>query len=367
MGLQRFITVVRGTSTSRSVTYLTEYALRAAAALPSFKSLEGVEAWHVCQDPGGGISRLFVYWASRDHFVRDGPALESLLQAKVASHGYVGDVSTKEVPWWKRIKPTTALLSLAALLGAAEVISNRYERLFSSPDILLRPDRAHFDVVEGGEFVATLQVVNQLSIEQTDVDIGVDLVPSTGQRRNLSLSANRLSHLAASAVKEIKAVCVAPDAGSYKLDASAVSKAGLLKPRARFESSADVIVWPKLPVATVSLRRDGGRTAAMAGTLLLGPPALNGLDCSLTIEGVEGLTFEGLLDLPVANSKPAWNTAGAGSSSVAMLRWAMAPIPDGKQKLDLELVMARNGPTDWKSIARNARLACQYRKEKFST
>lgn len=364
--LARVVATLRGAgSSAKSVPYVAEYLLDDNVARPSndLKDIDGLMLWHIVAIPGG-IDRLFTYWESKDHFTRDGPLLENRLGTRAATQGFLGQIGTRAVPWWKRIRPGTVVLSIAAFLGALEVISNRYDRLFAEPNLRVKI-APRFDAIEGSEIASTLQVVNQVSTEHTDIVLVVELTSVGGQPQRLVLSADRIPELAGSTSKDIVAIVTAPKAGQYELRVVADASAGVMRSRKRFENDTVVMVWPKLPIGAVELRQNPEGNAVLAGTVALGPAAPNGLDCALEVAKVPGLRFAGLFDMPIGHSNPAWHTAGEGVDSVAVLRWSIAPVLEGKQKLTVDVVLARDGQTDWRSVASDARLLCLYRKEKF--
>ena len=281
----------------------------------------------------------------------------------VTAHGYVGVMGTREIAWWKRVKPTTVILSLAALLGAVEVIGSRYERLFAVPDLSLKMERQKFDVVEATELAVVVNVHNELSTEQTDIQLSAELVGSDGKVREVRLSEDRLSQLAKSSAKEVKAVAVAPMSGSYKLRVRANSKAGWLRPRKPFETTNDVEVWPEVPSGTVALKNGGQGQGVLRGTLRLGHRASNGLNCEWQIDKVPDLVFDGLFDLSVKDSRRRWSTDGKGENSVALLRWDVAAVPTAMSVLTAELVLKGPVSTDWTTVARQSSLVCRYSKE----
>lgn len=347
------------------VPYMVEYLLD-GNIVPSnddLKAIDGLKAWHTVATPGG-TNHLFTYWASKDHFTRDGHRLEKRLGTPATTQGLLGQAGTTAIPWWKRISLTTVVLSIAAVLGALEVISNRYDRLFAQPDLQVKT-APRFDAIEGAELASTLQVVNQVSTGHTNIVLAGELTSAGGQPQRVVLSANRIPELAGSTSKDIVAIVASPKAGQYKLRVVADASAGLMRSRKRFESDANVTVWPKLPMGAVELRQNHETNAVLAGTVVLGPAAPNGLDCALEVAKVSGLRFAGLFDMPVGHSNPSWHTAGEGVDSVAVLRWSIAPVLEGKQKLTLDVVLTRDGQTDWRLVASDTRLLCLYRKEKF--
>lgn len=352
-------------SSPNPVPYMAEYLLD-GNVMPSnddLKAIDGLRAWHTVATPGG-TSRLFTYWASKDHFTRDGHRLEKRLGARATTEGLLGQAGTTAISWWKRISLTTVVLSIAAFLGALEVISNRYDRLFAGPDLQVKT-APRLDAIEGAELASPLQVVNQVSTGHTNIVLAGELTSVGSQPQRVVLSANRIPELAGSSSKDIVAIVAAPKPGKYKLRVVADASAGLMRSRKRFESDMDVTVWPKLPIGLVELRQSPEPNAVLAGTVVLGPAAPNGLDCVLEVAKFPGLRFAGLFDMPIGHSNPSWHTAGEGVDSVAVLRWSIAPVLEGKQRLTLDVVLARDGQTDWPLVARDTRLQCVYRKEKF--
>ena len=364
--LRRVIRSLISLASPPAIPYLAEFPFGATAPPQStdVKDIDGLKLWHVVVTPGA-TNWLVTYWLSKDHFLRDGPTLARRLGTTVGNQGLVGDIGSPPIPWWKRIKPGTAVLSVAAFLGALEVISNRYDWLFAEPELLISMQHARFDVIEGDELPVPVRIVNQISTEHSDITLGAEIVSVDHQPQRLTLGVDRIPQLAGSASKDIAAIVTLAKAGSYRLRVAADASAGALRSRKHFETYGDVKVWPKLPAGRIQIREVHGPNAFLSGLLTVGPPALNGLDCELEILEVPGLRFGGMFDMPFDHSAPLWNSAGKGLDSAAVLRWSVGVVPEGKKELGVDVVVSRDGHTDWASVMQNARFLCQYRREKF--
>jgi hypothetical protein len=359
-------------SSAAQVAWMAIYDLPTAAPTPKaadFDGVEGLTVWHVHQPAAAGAAastRLVTYWMSQGHFARDAPLLQRKLGISPVVAGAVGATGSAPLQWWQKVKPTTVVLSLAALLGAVEVIVNRYEKLLLAPDLAIKFDLNKVNGIEDTELGTPITVHNELTIDHTNITLDAHLVNAEGKKLPLQLSEQRLALLSKSEAQVVSVLTAAPQAGKYTLHVSAESKAGWARFRDSAQTTTTLVVWPKVPTSTVVLKSSGSNRGALTGTIRLGHKALNGLNCEWQIEGMPGLAFEGLFDMAVRHSRPVWSTYGVGAASVALMRWDLGAVTSPMSALDVELVLLGPPGTDWSQVAQKSRLVCRYSKEMFN-
>src|SRR5262245_39463314 len=153
--LHRILRGAASASTPAPPVYVSQYSCAAgteprAADVARFPGLLVV---HEIRPSSSGAIRLVAYWSTRDHFDRDGKSLANELSAARAdSHGFVANPQLPREPFWKRIRLHTALLSVAAVIGAVQVITGTYNWLFVRPDLELKVTATKYSAVENQQF-----------------------------------------------------------------------------------------------------------------------------------------------------------------------------------------------------------------------
>src|SRR5262245_43625764 len=117
-----------GTESQSSPPYFAEY-LPAPGWEPEIDMTKhpGLDFYCVVRD-GGPQQLVATIWRSRELYLRDGERLRTALQAPpMLTHGFIGSFGMPGKPIWKRVPWYTALLGLAAALGAVQAIGNHFD------------------------------------------------------------------------------------------------------------------------------------------------------------------------------------------------------------------------------------------------
>jgi hypothetical protein len=361
--------VVAEGGSAKTVPYLAAFVLHSLPTAADDKALqdfEGLLLSHVVSGDSG-TSRLVTYWASVAHYLNSQSAVEVLLKGTPLLQGRVARIAYEKKPWWKGIKPATVVLSAAALFGALEVLTNRYDRLFAEPQLLVKAS-GHFDIVEGEDLRRTIVLRNQLA---TTGHNSIRVLASwqgrdekTKTKGQLRLAEAEVPVLAGGDSRELMVEGVAPASGNYVMKIDAIAEAGWFRGRKAFEANVPFRVWPNLPEGRISHVKSYRDRARYELRVLVGRAANKGLDCALEIKGVPELRYERQFHSPVGGYKETWHSAGNGRLAISVLNWSTGPI-EAMQDIQMDLNLAGTAETAWASLATNAALTCQPRTEKL--
>lgn len=342
--------------------YELPHASRADAKL--LGKVGGVQSWIKIR--GVSTTTLYVFWRSSEHFKLGSPAAQAAAGASSTSgDGMLGEVGMAQAPWWRQVKPATWLLSTAALLGALEVISNRYDRLFATPALSFRSDKPSLHFVEGEGIRTTLQLVNDTPTPHEEVVLTSQVLSPAGKAPPLSVTPTEVALLAGLGQKDVVLSGDRLAVGKYKFRVEANAKAGLLRQSRTFAVDVPVEVWSKVPQGSLALRDAQQGSAIIDGVLRIGPPARLGLDCEVQVDGLAALDYQGSFDLGVVHSAPRWSIAGSGGNRIGLLSWSVGAVPDSFQTLRFVVVFTGPRGMDWKSVVPAAKISCQYRREAY--
>lgn len=362
-----------GSAAAGAVAYLAIFELRTALVEADSRMLrdsEGLLLSHVVA-LGAGSSQLVTYWASIDHYLSSQERIEAMLEDPPCVQGRVSQIASPPKPWWRAVKPTTLVLSAAALLGALEVLTNRYDRLFAEPQLTLKPD-ARFELTEGDEIRRTVTLRNQLpATGHNDVKLRAsweaqDAVGQSSQGE-LQLSEAFIPLLPGGDARELVIEGAAPGPGIYKMKVSASAEAGWLR-GARSFVAPDVSfrVWARDLRGQVVYLNSNSVQALYALRVQIGEPAPKGLDCNLEIRGIPNLRYDARFYSPVGIYRDGNGllTAGQEKGVVSILTWSTGPV-ESRREIQMELTLAGTSDTNWRDLAKDALLTCEARTEKL--
>ena len=361
--------LVNRNASSRPVPYFASIRTPDPADLVQPKLIENLEGMllaHVVRIEDGS-SQLFTYWESEEHF-RSGRAVlfQRLVAPLVAVQGLVATPMTPAVKWWKSIKLSTLILSAAGILGALEVLGNRYERLFAEPYVLVKPERSKFEVIEGEDFRTTVGLANQLPVaEHRGINVAAYLQDRQGQRYPLKLTESEIPVLSGGVTRDLVIEGKLPSAGEYifKVDVDAAS--GLLRWPKAFNASSRIVIWPNTPRGLLRLINASGSQARFAGAIAVGPAAPHGVECALQIRGIPNLQYNDQHSATVEIHVGKLKTAGEKEDLVSQLSWSTGPV-EAKKTVTVNLILLGDAATDWVALIKKSTLDCEFRKEKFN-
>ena len=315
---------------------------------------------------GDGASILFTYWSTSDHYESSKDALAQRIgSVPGAGAGHVTAMTVREVGWWRKVKPTTLLLSLAALFGAFEVITNEFDRGFAEPSLLVKPAKTRLEAIEGTEWMTSVQVVNQLlKVDHHGVRVKAALRSEGAASAPVNVVDIEVPSLAGGVTKDIAVETKLPlEPGPHVLDITASAKAGFFRERQVFSGKVDVFVWPQQPTGRLYLVNSSDGWGRYQAQIALGYAAPQGLDCDLEIKGFDGLRYKNQINSSASIYRDQFVTAGSGKNANAVLRWSTGPV-EGQRAVNVSLILVREAATDWASLLQVSTLTCRQRSEK---
>lgn len=348
-----------------TVPYFASFELPRNVADPAadlLLDLPGLVLSHLLRT-GDGTSKLFTYWSSADHFQCSRRELARRLNATQPLRGRVTRIATPPLPWWRRIAPSTLILSAAALLGALDALVNHFELGFARPHLLVKPEHERHELIEGQALNISAKVLNQLpTVSHRDVRVLARLEDAHGKRQDVHIDEAEFPVLIGGGSKDIRIGGIVPAAGDYTLKFHARAAAGWFMPMRDFDATQSVKVWPRDPHGRLRRVESGSSWGRFAGDIDVGYAAAQGLRCELALRGAPGLRYGGRINMQVPVSHDSWTSAGEGRRAVAMLIWATGAVA-GKQRVIVEVDLIGPVGTDWAALPARAALSCQPRKE----
>lgn len=331
--------------------------------LKSAKGLQAVQPIH----RDNGHTAFLTYWATPEHFQRGSADVAQQLQVTSTLYeGLAGDLQLPIESKWKAVKLSTVLLSTAALLGALEVVTNRYERLFASPELALRADKQAFSVVETEDIATSVTVENLLPVaEHRDIAVTAALVDSSGNHLPLAVQDPQMSSLSATKSRAFNIVGKVPAPGEYKLRVGVQAKAGWLRDGKSFVTESRLTSWPRTPRGSLRLKDSRSTNADYVVLVEVGSAAPFGVLCELTVTGVGKLGFDrGEWRSIEPTHVGKYLQAGTGDAATSRLRWSW-PLSVSQQNLRAELTFLGDTTTNWPLVAKKAKVECTPLKEKI--
>lgn len=344
------------------VPYLAVYVIRNEdfrRALDSLSSLAGPLLTQVVTEPDGR-KLLVINWSSQERFACESPQVASALATDAMPlQGWVNDFRHSKDPWWRRIKPTTWLLSAAALAGAFEVVNNRFDRLFATPSLSVKMDRMAIDVVHRDALEVPITVVNRLpDTPHSKLSIHTVLKAPDGKEFRLDADEPNIPVLSGGDTWTVSMHGIAPTPGRYTVSTTVNSKAGALKAsqdtRAR---PSTVIVWPSEPTGTLQFLRETTDGARFEGQITVGKSAPRGLNCELLIAGIPGLLPATSLDIEGIQGRFLSLVAGDGPHSSFRLSWKLASV-NAMTIRPFTVILRSSRDVKWTTVPERSEIIC---------
>lgn len=311
-----------------------------------------------------GSSSLIACWTTKDHFTRDGGRLSADINSTPSdNHGFVANPKFQREPFWRRLRLPTAVVTIAAVIGAIQVIGGTYNTLYVKPDIELKTTAIKHSVVEGQPFSQTVDILNHLPAAHRNITLDGALRDESGVEHRISIQPALIPHIAPGETQSATVTTTAPTPGKYQLVVQARASAGWLADEKEFYWSSGVSVWPELPVPQLAVGEVRNDVAFISGRLAIGPAAPHGLECALEIPNVAQLRFTDILQFPSIEGRPDWQSNETPGHEDALLSWQTGPM-EGERSVDFSVALQRAATTDWNAVIQRAQLTCQYRGSK---
>jgi hypothetical protein len=357
-----------GTATASPILYYAGYLLpRTMNEVPRDLSdgVEGLVLSHLVRLEDGS-KRVFTYWQSAQHFDGGDEVLRDRLQAPSPEHGPINAVATPAKPWWRKVKPLTVVLSIAAAIGAIDAIVIRYDWLLAKPLLLVKPEKTKTEILESANIRIAVSVVNQLPrTEHRNVKVAVELIDTARKRHPLRLVEQEIAVLPGGATKDLMVEGTAPPAGLYRFQVAATADAGLWRSSKTFSGEAQFNIWSRTPRGSVRLVESKSSWARFVGTIEVGHAAPLGVDCEIQSQGAPRLAFDRQFRTTIGYRNLQWRTAGERDSSISILTWSMTAV-ESMQSITAEVIFLGEPATDWAAVAERIKLNCAARQEKLN-
>jgi hypothetical protein len=315
-----------------------------------------------------GVSSLFTYWSTFDHYESGkGTVAQRIGSAPGAGSGHVTTMTVPVVVWWRKIKPATLLLSMAALLGAFQVITNEFDRGFAEPSLLVKPAKTRLEAIEGSELTTSVEVINRhLKVNHHGVRLKAALRSEGGGSAPINVLDLEVPSIAGGGMKEIAIETKLPlQPGPHVLDITASAKAGLFRKSDDFLARINLYVWPQKPISRLRIVNSSAGWGKYHAIIALGYAAPHGLDCELEISSFEGLRYDNQIHSSALIYRDEFVSEGSGKDAIAVLRWSTGPV-EGQRRLDVNLILLGESATDWAVLPQKSSVTCSQRLEKFN-
>lgn len=363
--VRQILRSVASASNAAPPNYVAEYSFANGQVLPAINisKYPGLLFLHEIRS-SNGAARLIVCWSTKDHFARDSASFAHELGGVLADdHGFVANPTFPDEPLWKRIRLRSALIAIAAVIGAIQVIVQTYNWLIVRPNLEVKAAETKFSAVEGQPIRRVLEISNHLPAAHRNIQLAGTLKDAAGMEQTVALQPARVPHIAAGGSQAVEMMVTAPHAGRYQLAVHVRASAGYFARSKTFDLVRDLTVWPERPVGHLALGYVRGDVAFVSGSLDLGLPAKFGLECELEIPRVQALRFADIFDFPYLDGTPEWQTVETPGQEDAVLSWNTGSI-DGERSVEFSLALQRSRATDWSAVLRQAELSCQDRRSK---
>lgn len=298
----------------------------------------GLQATHRIMT-GSAADVVVTYWASESHYAASRTALLNALGASGASfEGAAGELQASRKPFFVREKLLPTLLAIAGALGAMEVVHNRYEKFFASPEMTVTfENTVEQSAVEGEEIRTKANVENFLSgVENSNVTVKAWLAKKDGAPIPLTVPDNALPALAGGKSRSVTIGGKVPPLGVYTMHVEVEAKAGLLQPRKTFSAQTALRSWPAAPTPRelIADRRPAGPVIVAQVVVGRAPPG--GVACEVEFKSRPGEKIFGefsdaeVADFGLYGSGPAvvkwrWPKFTAPKTMTAEWRFVRAP------------------------------------------
>lgn len=359
--------------------FLAEYAPIAAgdkvdpAVLP-----EGMLAVHTITN-GNGSRTLLTYWASEADFRRDGVSFGAHFSGSTTSpRGYVGSPIRHPQPWYKKLTPVTWILSLTTALGALDALYNRYELLFASPAVSIKPDTGDTNIrhsVENLPVSVKFSVRNSLDVALRDLRVAAVLQPpgavaedgcrgcvpmGLDEEDTLKLSAGESTTLVAQVIDTTKLT-----AGRWEAVVTAQARAGYLRGEHAFRRRIPVEIWQPLAVDRLNSEARGQSAGVLNGEIKVGVALPQGMECIAVVKGLSGL-FSGRVALKDISGNELVKSASWAprepTAALYRMKWQSVPVEKGFTALYFQVFIEGAENTNWGDLKDRTKVDCYPRK-----
>jgi hypothetical protein len=366
---------VAGDSTSDHVTYIAVFTLTQGVTAEIESKLRGLLGWHLVYL--GSETRLVTYWKSKECFEGAGEILPAASFSAV-NEGPTGEIHLPQSRFKRFVGPLpawqNAVILVAGVLAAFTTIREFKDYLFATPELSMQYEKPAFDFVEGKEMDLNFSIENQISTQNTDLDIAAVLYPGPASNAGpqdrsgmpLAVSETPIPELNPREQKDLSLSARAPAAGTYHAALSVRVKAGFFRlPQTLAASAVQVNVWPRNPAGSIDKLGPYGKHnefIEIAGSVRVGAANAQGIDCQLQVAGIPGLTLLNY-DLP-DHVNDQWTPNTTPGSEVVVLSWTLPPATS-MQKLAVRLYLKPGSKPDWAALRKATQLSCANRTEEL--
>ncbi|WP_282410043.1 hypothetical protein [Pseudomonas sp. PS02303] len=328
----------------------------------TLKELDGLLFWQILVTEEDGIF-VHMYWESKYKFDICRATLSRTMNSQPLNHGHIGTPKSKPKPAWKNIKPITLILTMASIIGAAEIIHNRYDKLFAEPHLLITAVHGDAQAISNEQTLAIIQIANQVKTEHTNVKVTASLIAPKKNKIPLKIEPQDIPEISGNTAFQAKITIPPLEMGDYGIEIYATAKAGSWQFRREFIQKIPLKVWPNTPHSTLNFTKQKDSTIKIVGVIVIGPPAPHGIDCAMDFQKAKNLTFAQIFDLTSSYRSLRWNSVGNDQDAISKLSWSINPIPDGKTRIKLTTYISSVDAEPLNLIENNSKITCQFRKE----
>lgn len=224
------------------------------------KDFAGLAALQPVRAQNGKL-HFIAFWSSSDHALAGEPSLKRRLGNSVVTvSGIAYGLITKAPSTWEKVKGQAVpiLLTTVAVLGALDILNNRYDGLIAAPQYTLRLNNQEYDVEEGGTLTSVLTVENALpNVQLTDIHIEPKLSPvqDVAIVEPFKLVDAQGTSLPATKARSYQLLAEGLKSGERQLTVSVRANAGMFRSPHVETATARLVVWPKAPQAGIALRQ----------------------------------------------------------------------------------------------------------------
>lgn len=322
----------------------------------------GLVAVHVFAD--ADRPHLISYWKSREDFARSGALLNDAIEGFQNATGYIVHFQEARRPLVKRVAWYTLLATVLAVLGAIDTMRSQWARLAAKPRVQTSWRMAgNFNYQLGDTIVEPLAVTNRRAVTHT-----VKVASAVLKNADATPSEFRVSHppgtieVPENQTEEVEFRANVTRAGIYELAGELDVQAGRFADPAPTPFSLKLQVWdPEPEISRLHVSRQQTDACELAGDLLLGQPAPDGIACTVRIDQHAELTDVFPLSpspIDVHESKE-WSVNG----DIGSVKFVLEPVqPMRPHPFLLELTTARQANCD--ALRSSTRIRCRpYRQE----
>lgn len=296
------------------------------------------------------------FWASGEHFnLARQRFIGELGITGVLAEGPAAPLLQRKKPWYKSVKPTTVVLSTAALIGALEVITNRYERLFAAPDAALRLDQREYVLTQGERISTEATIENLMAVADLREISAEAFVRSDKSRSPLNVTDPRLPAIQAAKERTFRVDGLAPPPGDYELMVEVKARAGYFRwaPRS-YVHSANLRVYPLVPSGVLSVTKQTPTSAELTATVRTGSAIKGTGTCEIFFAPGPEFRYQSLYTDDPTEFEPLRANSG---DWMPVITWRPGVVTE-KTEFHRRFNLQANTAVDWTQIINRAKIAC---------